>query len=230
MAQVTLKDVRKVFDKDVVAVDDANIEIHDREFVVLVGPSGCGKSTTLRMVAGLEEMTSGEIHIDGKLVNDIPPKDRDIAMVFQNYALYPHMTIAENMGFSLKAAGVPKEEMAAKVDEAARVLKLEALLDRERRALLDGALDDIGPIMEEKIALIDRLTESPPDNSDAISPLHLKLRRNQELFDQTLAGIRNVAERLGVLRQIRKSMDVYDAQGRRETISAEQDSRLERRA
>ncbi|WP_254884961.1 flagellar protein FlgN [Salipiger sp. HF18] len=107
---------------------------------------------------------------------------------------------------------------------------LEALLDRERRALLDGALDDIGPIMEEKIALIDRLTESPPDNNDAIRPLHLKLRRNQELFDQTLAGIRNVAERLGVLRQIRKSMDVYDAQGRRETISAEQDSRLERRA
>ncbi|MBT7860518.1 MAG: ATP-binding cassette domain-containing protein, partial [Gemmatimonadetes bacterium] len=90
MAEVILKNVRKVFDRDVVAVDDANIDIKDQEFVVLVGPSGCGKSTTLRMVAGLEEMTSGEIYIDGKLVNDIPPKDRDIAMVFQNYALYPH--------------------------------------------------------------------------------------------------------------------------------------------
>ena len=110
MAEVRLKDVRKIFDKDVVAVDDANIEIADKEFVVLVGPSGCGKSTTLRMIAGLEEITSGEIYIDGQLVNEVPPKDRDIAMVFQNYALYPHMTVYQNMAFGLKLRKYPKDE------------------------------------------------------------------------------------------------------------------------
>ena len=107
MAEVILKSVRKIFDQDVVAVDGASFEIADKEFVVLVGPSGCGKSTTLRMIAGLEEVTDGEIYIDGALVNDVPPKDRDIAMVFQNYALYPHMTVYQNMAFGLKLRKYP---------------------------------------------------------------------------------------------------------------------------
>ena len=134
MAEVILKDVRKVFDKDVVAVDDANIEIRDQEFVVLVGPSGCGKSTTLRMVAGLEEVTGGEIYIDGTLVNDIPPKDRDIAMVFQNYALYPHMTVYQNMAFGLKLRKYPKEEIETRVREAADILGIQDLLERKPTA------------------------------------------------------------------------------------------------
>ena len=115
MAEVILKNIRKVYDKEVVAVDDANIEIKDKEFVVLVGPSGCGKSTTLRMIAGLEEISGGEISIDGTVVNDVPPKDRDIAMVFQNYALYPHMTVYQNMAFGLKLRKYPKDEIDARV-------------------------------------------------------------------------------------------------------------------
>ena len=138
MAEVRLKEVRKVFDKEVVAVDGANIEIADKEFVVLVGPSGCGKSTTLRMIAGLEEITSGEIYIDGQLVNDVPPKDRDIAMVFQNYALYPHMTVYQNMAFGLKLRKYPKEEIDARVREAAEILGIEDLLERKPKALSGG--------------------------------------------------------------------------------------------
>ena len=111
MAEVILKNIRKVYDKDVVAVDSADIEIKDKEFVVLVGPSGCGKSTTLRMIAGLEEITGGEISIDGRVVNDVPPKDRDIAMVFQNYALYPHKTVFENMANPLKLQGMNKTDI-----------------------------------------------------------------------------------------------------------------------
>ena len=138
MAEVRLKEVRKVFDKEVVAVDGANIEIADKEFVVLVGPSGCGKSTTLRMIAGLEEITSGEIYIDGQLVNDVPPKDRDIAMVFQNYALYPHMTVYQNMAFGLKLRKYPKEEIDARVREAAEILGIEDLLERKPKARSGG--------------------------------------------------------------------------------------------
>ena len=115
MAEVILKNVRKVFDKEVVAVDDANIKISDREFVVLVGPSGCGKSTMLRMIAGLEEITAGEIYIDGDLLNDNPPKERDIAMVFQNFALYPHMTVYQNMACGLKLRKYPKVEIDQRV-------------------------------------------------------------------------------------------------------------------
>ncbi|MBP5552314.1 MAG: ATP-binding cassette domain-containing protein, partial [Spirochaetales bacterium] len=118
MAEVLLKNICKVYDGGVKAVNDVNIDIHDREFVVLVGPSGCGKSTTLRMVAGLEDISSGELYIDGKLVNDVPPKDRDIAMVFQNYALYPHMTVYDNMAFGLKIRKFAKEEIDARVREA----------------------------------------------------------------------------------------------------------------
>ena len=138
MAKVTLKDVKKVYDKSVVAVQEFNLEIADKEFIVLVGPSGCGKSTTLRMVAGLEEISSGELYIGDKLVNDVPPKDRDIAMVFQNYALYPHMTVYENMAFALKLRKEKKEVIDQKVREAAEILDITQYLDRKPKALSGG--------------------------------------------------------------------------------------------
>lgn len=128
----------KTTDEGVLAVDDFNLEIKDKEFIVLVGPSGCGKSTTLRMVAGLEEITKGELYIDNKLMNDIEPKDRDIAMVFQSYALYPHMTVRQNMEFPLKLRKMPKEEIKKKVDEAAEILGITEYLDRKPKALSGG--------------------------------------------------------------------------------------------
>ncbi len=137
MAAVVLRDVTKRFD-DIEAVRSINLDIPDNEFVVLVGPSGCGKSTTLRMVAGLEEVTSGDIFIGGEIVNDLPPKDRDIAMVFQNYALYPHMTAFENMSFGLKLRKFPKDEIKKRVDQAARILDITELLDRKPKALSGG--------------------------------------------------------------------------------------------
>jgi multiple sugar transport system ATP-binding protein len=137
MAQVVLKDLGKKFD-EVVAVRDVNLTIKDQEFMVLVGPSGCGKSTTLRMVAGLEEITSGEIYIGDRLVNDLPPKDRDIAMVFQNYALYPHMTVYDNMAFGLKMRKFPKPEIDKRVREAAQMLGIQELLGRKPRQLSGG--------------------------------------------------------------------------------------------
>jgi len=138
MAKVELKKIGKVYEGNVRAVDDANITINDKEFVVFVGPSGCGKSTTLRMIAGLEDITDGELFIDGKLMNDVPPKDRDIAMVFQNYALYPHMTVYENMAFGLKIRKLPKDEIDKRVKEAARILDIEKLLDRRPKQLSGG--------------------------------------------------------------------------------------------
>src|SRR5436190_11053057 len=137
MAEVLLKNVHKRFDSTVV-VHDVTLEIPDREFFVLVGPSGCGKSTTLRMIAGLEEITAGEIWIGGDVVNDVPPRDRDIAMVFQNYALYPHMSVFDNMAFGLKLRKFPKDEIKRRVDEAARILDIGPLLDRKPRALSGG--------------------------------------------------------------------------------------------
>jgi multiple sugar transport system ATP-binding protein len=137
MAKVLLKDLTKKFD-DVVAVDNMNTTIEDREFVVLVGPSGCGKTTTLRMIAGLEEATSGEIFIGDRLVNNVPPKDRDIAMVFQNYALYPHMNVYDNMAFGLKLRRTPKAEIEKRVNEAAKILKIEELLKRRPKQLSGG--------------------------------------------------------------------------------------------
>ena len=138
MGKVILKNVKKIYDKNVVAVHDFNLEIEDNEFIVLVGPSGCGKSTTLRMIAGLEEISDGEVYIGDKLVNDMPPKNRDIAMVFQNYALYPHMTVYENMAFSLKLKKVKKPEIDAKVKEAARILGITDYLQRKPKALSGG--------------------------------------------------------------------------------------------
>jgi len=135
MAQVTLRNLVKKFSEEVVAVNNVNLDIEDKEFVVLVGPSGCGKTTTLRMVAGLEEISAGEIYIGDRLVNDIPPKDRNIAMVFQNYALYPHMTVYKNMAFSLKLRRTPKDEIARRVKTAADILGMGELLGRKPKEL-----------------------------------------------------------------------------------------------
>ncbi|MBQ5764853.1 MAG: ATP-binding cassette domain-containing protein, partial [Clostridia bacterium] len=138
MASLSLKNIYKKYPGGVIAVSDFNLEIKDKEFIILVGPSGCGKSTTLRMVAGLEEISSGELHIGDRLVNDVAPKDRDIAMVFQNYALYPHMTVFDNMAFGLKLRKTSKEEIRRRVEEAARILDIEHLLERKPKALSGG--------------------------------------------------------------------------------------------
>ena len=138
MSKVELKNISKVFPDGVRAVDDVTITIENEEFVVLVGPSGCGKSTTLRMIAGLEDITSGELLIDGELMNYREPRDRNIAIVFQNYALYPHMTVYENMAFGLKIKKIPSEEIDRRVREAARILDIEQYLDRRPKALSGG--------------------------------------------------------------------------------------------
>ena len=138
MASVSLRNVRKVYPGGAVGVGGVDLEIRDGEFVVLVGPSGCGKSTTLRMIAGLEDISKGTISIDGKIVNDVPPKDRDIAMVFQNYALYPHMSVYDNMAFGLKLRKYPKEEIHRRVVEAAEILGITQYLDRKPKALSGG--------------------------------------------------------------------------------------------
>src|SRR5262250_2946004 len=137
MAQVLMKDLNKKYD-EVYAVKDVNLHIRDKEFIVLVGPSGCGKSTTLRMVAGLEEITAGEITIGDRVVNDLPPKDRDIAMVFQNYALYPHMSVYDNMAYGLRMRGMARGEIRRRVDRAAAILQLDGLLERKPRQLSGG--------------------------------------------------------------------------------------------
>ena len=138
MASLSLKNVKKVYGKDIIAVQDFNLEIEDKEFIVFVGPSGCGKSTTLRMIAGLEEISGGELFIGEKKMNDVMPKERDIAMVFQNYALYPHMTVFENMAFALKLRKVPKAEIKQRVHQAAEILKITELLQRKPKALSGG--------------------------------------------------------------------------------------------
>ena len=184
MAKVELKGISKVYEGNVRAVDKANIVVEDKEFVVLVGPSGCGKSTTLRMVAGLEDITEGELYIDGELMNDVPPKDRNIAMVFQNYALYPHMSVFENMAFGLRIKKVPKEEINKRVHEAARILDIEKFLDRKPKALSGGQRQRVAVgraiVRNPKVFLFDE----PLSNLDAklrvqmraeLSDLHLRL-------------------------------------------------------
>ncbi|OHD57240.1 MAG: glycerol-3-phosphate ABC transporter ATP-binding protein [Spirochaetes bacterium GWF1_51_8] len=167
MSEVLLKNVSKIYEGNVVAVQDVNLEIKDKEFVVLVGPSGCGKSTTLRMVAGLEEITEGEISIDGTIVNNKPPKDRDIAMVFQNYALYPHMTVEENMAFGLKLRNYPPEEIKKRVNEAAEILGLKEYLQRKPKALSGGQRQRVAVgrsiVRKPKVFLFDE----PLSNLDA---------------------------------------------------------------
>ncbi|MCQ2981745.1 MAG: sn-glycerol-3-phosphate ABC transporter ATP-binding protein UgpC [Treponemataceae bacterium] len=185
MAKVELKGIGKVYDGNVRAVDNANITVEDQEFVVFVGPSGCGKSTTLRMVAGLEDITEGELFIDGELMNDVPPKDRNIAMVFQNYALYPHMSVYDNMAFGLKIRKTDKAEIERRVNEAARILDIEKLLDRKPKALSGGQRQRVAVgraiVRNPKVFLFDE----PLSNLDAklrvqmraeISDLHHRLK------------------------------------------------------
>ena len=167
MANLSLKNIKKVYDNKVTAVHDFNLEIGDKEFVVFVGPSGCGKSTTLRMIAGLEEISDGELCIDGRIVNSVAPKDRDIAMVFQNYALYPHMTVFDNMAFALKLRKLPKAEIEKKVNEAAEILGITDYLKRKPKALSGGQRQRVAIgraiVREPKVMLMDE----PLSNLDA---------------------------------------------------------------
>jgi multiple sugar transport system ATP-binding protein len=167
MAEVTLEEVTKVFGEDVIAVDKMSLDIPDGEFVVFVGPSGCGKSTALRMIAGLEDITGGKVFIGDQVVNDLPPRQRDIAMVFQNYALYPHMNVRENMGFALKLRKMDKSEISRRVDEAARILSIERFLDRKPKALSGGQRQRVAlgrAIVREPKAF---LMDEPLSNLDA---------------------------------------------------------------
>jgi multiple sugar transport system ATP-binding protein len=224
MAEVTLSHVRKVYPNGAVAVEDFNLSIRDREFLVLVGPSGCGKSTTLRMVAGLEEITSGTISIDGKVVNDLPPKDRDIAMVFQNYALYPHMTVKENMAFGLKLRHTPKAEIEQRIAEAAEVLGLTPYLSRLPKQLSGGQRQRVALgraiVRQPKVFLFDE----PLSNLDAkmrvemreeIHRLHLRLNATilYVTHDQTEAmtlGDRIVVMENGHIRQVDDPVQLYN--------------------
>jgi multiple sugar transport system ATP-binding protein len=186
MATVSFDHVTKAFSDDVVVVDDLSIEIPDGEFLVLVGPSGCGKTTALRCLAGLEDITEGEIRIDDRVVNHLPPKERNIAMVFQSYALYPHMTVAENLGFSLKLSKMPKREIKERVEEAARILDLEPFLKRKPRALSGG--------QRQRVALGRAIVRNPSVflMDEPLSNLDAKLRV------QTRAEILRLQQRLGV--------------------------------
>ena len=224
MASVTLKHVYKIYDGGVQAVSDFNLEIADKEFIILVGPSGCGKSTTLRMIAGLEEISKGELYIGDTLANDIAPKDRDIAMVFQNYALYPHMTVFDNMAFGLKLRKVPKDEIRARVEEAARILDIAHLLDRKPKALSGGQRQRVALgraiVRDPKVFLLDE----PLSNLDAklraqmrteISKLHLRLGTTciYVTHDQTEAmtmGDRIVVMKDGVVQQVDTPQNLYD--------------------
>ncbi|MCF0116251.1 MAG: sn-glycerol-3-phosphate ABC transporter ATP-binding protein UgpC [Erysipelotrichaceae bacterium] len=215
----------KVTDEGVLAVDDFNLEIADKEFIVLVGPSGCGKSTTLRMIAGLEEITRGELYIDDKLVNDVAPKDRDIAMVFQTYALYPHMTVRENLEFPLKLRKVPKEQMDAAVNQAGEILGITEYFDRKPKALSGGQRQRVAIgraiVREPKVLLMDE----PLSNLDAklrnqMRAEIIKLRHRIDTtfvyvtHDQTEAmtlGDRIVIMRDGEIQQIGTPQDVYDS-------------------
>ena len=224
MASVKLTNVKKVYDKKVVAVHDFNLDIKDKEFVVFVGPSGCGKSTTLRMIAGLEEISEGTVEIDGVVVNDLQPKDRDIAMVFQNYALYPHMTVYENMAFSLKLKKVPKDEIDKKVRQAAEILDITQYLDRKPKALSGGQRQRvaIGRAIVRDPAVF--LMDEPLSNLDAklrnqmrAEIIKLRQRINTTFIyvthDQTEAmtlGDRIVIMKDGFIQQIGTPQEVFD--------------------
>src|SRR5215469_9587379 len=183
MAEVSLRNVVKRFD-DTEVVRNISLDIPDNEFVVLVGPSGCGKSTTLRMIAGLEEISAGDIYIGGEVVNDLPPKDRDIAMVFQNYALYPHMSVFDNMAFGLKLRKFPREEIRKRVDEAARILDIQPLLERKPKALSGGQRQRVAMgraiVRNPKVFLFDE----PLSNLDA--KLRVQMRTEIKKVHQTV--------------------------------------------
>lgn len=224
MAKLLLENIYKVYPGNVTAVEDFNLEIDDKEFVVFVGPSGCGKSTTLRMIAGLEEITKGILKIDNNVVNDVAPKDRDIAMVFQNYALYPHMSVRQNMAFGLKLRKLPKEEIEKKVLEASKLLEIEHLLDRKPKALSGGQRQRVALgraiVRNPKVFLMDE----PLSNLDAklrvqmrtvIAKLHKKLETTfiYVTHDQTEAmtmGTRIVVMKDGLIYQVDTPSNIYE--------------------
>ena len=223
MASLSLKNINKTYPNGFVAVHDFNLEIADKEFIIFVGPSGCGKSTTLRMIAGLEDITSGELWIGDRLVNDVEPKDRDIAMVFQNYALYPHMSVYDNMAFGLKLRKTPKDKIDKLVHEAAKILDIEHLLDRKPKALSGGQRQRVAMgraiVRNPKVFLMDE----PLSNLDAklrvqmrieISKLHQRLETTiiYVTHDQTEAltlGTRIVVMKDGVVQQVDTPIDLY---------------------
>lgn len=223
MAGLSLRNIEKKYSNGFIAVPDFNLEVEDKEFIIFVGPSGCGKSTTLRMIAGLEEITGGELYIDGKVMNDVAPKDRDIAMVFQNYALYPHMTVYDNMAFGLKLRKTPKAEIEQRVREAAKVLDIEHLLDRKPKALSGGQRQRVAMgraiVREPKVFLMDE----PLSNLDAklrvqmrseISKLHKRLQTTfiYVTHDQTEAmtlGTRIVVLKDGIIKQVDTPQNLY---------------------
>ena len=223
MSSLSLQHIYKKYEGGVVAVSDFCLDIEDKEFIILVGPSGCGKSTTLRMIAGLEEISEGDLYIDGERMNDVAPKDRNIAMVFQNYALYPHMTVYDNMAFGLKLRHEPKEEIERKVVEAAKILDIEHLLDRKPKALSGGQRQRVALgraiVRNPKVFLMDE----PLSNLDAklrvqmrteISKLHHKLQTTfiYVTHDQTEAmtmGTRIVVMKDGFVQQIDTPMGLY---------------------
>ena len=227
MASLSLSHINKTYPNGFEAVKDFNLEIADKEFIIFVGPSGCGKSTTLRMIAGLEEISSGELKIGDRVVNDVEPKDRDIAMVFQNYALYPHMTVYDNMAFSLKLRKVPKAEIDRMVREAAKILDLEKLLDRKPKALSGGQRQRVAMgraiVRSPKVFLMDE----PLSNLDAklrvqmrteISKLHQRLGATiiYVTHDQTEAmtlGTRIVVMKDGVVQQVDTPQNLYNYPG-----------------
>ncbi|MCH1627086.1 ABC transporter ATP-binding protein [Ferdinandcohnia quinoae] len=224
MAELKLENIYKVYDNKVTAVEDFNLHIKDKEFIVFVGPSGCGKSTTLRMIAGLEEISKGDFYIDEKRVNDVAPKDRDIAMVFQNYALYPHMNVYDNMAFGLKLRKTPKEEIKRRVNEAAKILGLEEYLDRKPKALSGGQRQRVALgraiVRDAKVFLMDE----PLSNLDAklrvamraeITKLHQRLQTTTiyVTHDQTEAmtmATRLVVMKDGIIQQVGTPKEVYD--------------------
>ncbi|MDP4164740.1 MAG: sn-glycerol-3-phosphate ABC transporter ATP-binding protein UgpC, partial [Bacillota bacterium] len=224
MAELKLDHIFKIYDNKVTAVEDFNLHIQDKEFIVFVGPSGCGKSTTLRMIAGLEEISKGDFFIDGKRVNDVAPKDRDIAMVFQNYALYPHMSVYDNMSFGLKLRKFAKTEIDRRVQEAAKILGLEAYLDRKPKALSGGQRQRVALgraiVRDAKVFLMDE----PLSNLDAklrvamraeIAKLHRRLQTTTiyVTHDQTEAmtmATRLVVMKDGIIQQVGAPKEVYE--------------------
>ena len=224
MANVSLRGVYKIYDGGVTAVKDFNLEIADKEFIIFVGPSGCGKSTTLRMIAGLEDISQGELYLGDMLANDVAPKDRDIAMVFQNYALYPHMTVYDNMAFGLKLRKTPKEEIKRRVEEAARILGIEQYLDRKPKALSGGQRQRVAMgraiVRDPKVFLLDE----PLSNLDAklrtamrteISKLHKRLGTTfiYVTHDQTEAmtmADRIVVMKDGFIQQVDTPQNLYE--------------------
>jgi multiple sugar transport system ATP-binding protein len=209
MTKVELKHICKVYDANIRAVDDTNIIVEDKEFVVLVGPSGCGKSTTLRMIAGLEDISEGELYIDGQQMNDVPPKDRNIAMVFQNYALYPHMTVYQNMAFGLKLKKVPNDEIKKRVQEAAKILEIDELLNRKPRALSGGQRQRVAVgraiVRNPKVFLFDE----PLSNLDAklrvlmraeLSALHRRLNATMIYVTHDQVEAMTMADKIVVMK------------------------------